>query len=590
MNSHFKDEDFRKKYKLLKQLSARFVSVVYLAESIKNKELRTIKIINLQTIRECLLSKFLEKEIEEKLKNYIKELMKEIDIMKKCEKNNENSVKYYESFETKNEFVIVMEYYDENLSKFINVKFIKEQKFFNSKEIYEFLKQLNNTFKIMKENKIVHLDLKPENIVIKYINNNKNDFIIKLFGYYGLSLLDLDKEEAGYGPYMAPEILKDPEKLRKCHNFYRGDLWSLGIIIYKLFFGNTPYKGFKEKSILKSIEELGKKVIKETGDENLDDLINKLLERDPNKRITLDEYFNHPFFNILNNKHFKDDYKNKYKTIKKIGVGNNTDVYLAENLQNKEKRAIKIIKLEDIRLQLENSEEGNELLKSIINNLKNEIKNMEIIGNNHENSVKYYESFETENEFAIVMEYCEENLLKFRNDKKDKRLNSKEIFEILIQLNHTFKKMKENKIVHRDLKPNNILIKYKDKDKNGFIVKLCDYGTSKLEEKTKLKSHAGTEGYMAPEIIKIIEGEYYDDECDLWSLGIIIYELFFGERPYKGFNEVAILERIEELGKKAIKNTKDEKLDDLIDKLLEKDPHKRITWENYFNHPFFKNQ
>ena len=99
--------------------------------------------------------------------------------------------------------------------------------------------------------------------------------------------------------------------------FYKGDLWSLGIIIYKLFFCNTAYKGFKEKSILKNIEDYGNKVIKETSDENLDNLINKLLERDPNKRISWDEYFNHPFFNIQINKHFKDDYKNKYKTIKK---------------------------------------------------------------------------------------------------------------------------------------------------------------------------------------------------------------------------------------------------------------------------------
>ena len=87
------------------------------------------------------IAKFLEKEIEEKLKNYIKDLMKEIDIMRICEKNNENSVKYYESFETNNEFVIVMEHYDEHLSKFINVKFIKEQKFFIQKK---YMKYLNN--------------------------------------------------------------------------------------------------------------------------------------------------------------------------------------------------------------------------------------------------------------------------------------------------------------------------------------------------------------------------------------------------------------------------------------------------------------
>ena len=90
----------------------------------------------------------------------------------------------------------------------------------------------------------------------------------------------------------------------------------------------------------------------------------------------------------------------------------------------------------------------------------NEIENMKICSENNDNSVKYYESFETENEFAIVLELCDESLTKF---KKDKSFNSKEIFDLLNQLNNTFKIMKEKKIVHRDLKPDNILIKYNKK-------------------------------------------------------------------------------------------------------------------------------
>ena len=124
------------------------------------------------------------------------------------------------------------------------------------------------------------------------------------------------------------------------------------------------------------------------------------------------------------------------------------------------------------------------------------------------------------------MELCKESLKEFINDKN---LNSKEIFNILNQLNKTFKIMVENKIVHRDLKPNNILIKY-DKD-NKYIIKLCDYGISKLEKYTKLKTHIGTIDYMAPEIIKLLEGENYSNKCDLWSLGIILYELCFKEAP-----------------------------------------------------------
>ena len=87
--------------------------------------------------------------------------------------------------------------------------------------------------------------------------------------------------------------------------------------------------------------------------------------------------------------------------------------------------------------------------------------------------------------------------------------------------------MKENKIAHRDLKPDNILIK---RENNKNIIKLCDYWISKIGEYTQLTSHKGTYEYMASEIIK---GEIYNYKCDLWNLGIIIYELYFKERPCK---------------------------------------------------------
>ena len=279
--------------------------------------------------------------------------------------------------------------------------------------------------------------------------------------------------------------------------------------------------------------------------------------------------------------HYKENYKNKYENFKKIGRGVYTDVYKAENKNTKRLRAIKIFKLDDLKLELnkENSDdEVSQILKKIINDLNNEINIMKICSENNINSVKYYESFETENEFAIVLELCNESLTNF---KKNKQFNSNEIYEILNQLNNTFKVMKEKKIVHRDLKPDNILIK---KEKNKNIIKLCDYGISKIGQYSKLTSHKGTSQYMAPEIMK---GETFNYKCDLWSLGIIIYELFFKVRPYIGENEYTILKEIEFFGKKKIKKTKNDKLDDLIDKLLEKDPKNRITWDDYFNHPFF---
>ena len=204
---------------------------------------------------------------------------------------------------------------------------------------------------------------------------------------------------------------------------------------------------------------------------------------------------------------------------------------------------------------------------------------MKKCGENNENIVKYYESYQTENEFAIVLELCDFSLTKF---KKNRIFGVEEIHEILNQLNNAFKIMKEKSIVHRDLKPDNILI-----NNFQYIIKLSDFGTSKNVNFTKLRSHKGTVAYMAPEIMELEEGDIYDDKCDLWSLGIIIYELFFGERPYKALTEGGILKQINNSGKMLIKKTNNNELDDLINKLLEKDPEKRIEWEEYFNHPFF---
>ena len=163
------------------------------------------------------------------------------------------------------------------------------------------MKDLNNTFKIMKEKNIIHRDLKLENILIKYEKNKK---IMKITDY-GCSkrLISLSRNcnTNGIGTviYMAPEILEGKEYNYKC------DLWSIGIIIYKLYFGKSPFPAISENGLINNINDYdkGKRNINKTGNKNLDDLIKKLLEKDPLKRLSWDEYFNHPFFinnNIIN--------------------------------------------------------------------------------------------------------------------------------------------------------------------------------------------------------------------------------------------------------------------------------------------------
>ena len=196
---------------------------------------------------------------------------------------------------------------------------------------------------------------------------------------------------------------------------------------------------------------------------------------------------------------------------------------------------------------------------------------------NNINSVKFYEYFHTEKEFCIVMELCDENLFQILSKKEiNKGFDIDEIKNILNHLNNSFKIMFENNIIHRDLKLQNFLVKYKNKEKTDYIVKLTDYGISKhlLSLSKKFSTKIGSMNMMAPEILK---GEMYNEKCDLWSLGIIIYILYLHKYPYNGNNEIAILNQIQKNNKIILKNIDNSVLKDLVNKLLQLNPSKRIT-------------
>ena len=258
-----------------------------------------------------------------------------------------------------------------------------------------------------------------------------------------------------------------------------------------------------------------------------------------------------------------DEYPNKFVAVKKI-----KKEQLKEDI--KENKCIDEITEEDF--------------KNEISKFNRELKLMQIC--HCENSVEVYDYFDTEKEFLIIMELCDSTLFKELAKTKG-GFTAKKIKEILLQLNNVFKKMNENNVAHRDIKLNNILIKYLNKNKTEFKVLLSDYGVSnQLETMTmKYKTNAGTKIFMAPEILR---GKEYDNKCDLWSLGVNIFQLYTKKPPYNGNFESEILAKIDKLGQTVLNDIKDEKLKDLLSKLLESNPKKRISWEQYFEHKFFK--
>jgi serine/threonine protein kinase len=283
-------------------------------------------------------------------------------------------------------------------------------------------------------------------------------------------------------------------------------------------------------------------------------------------------------------------FRKYYDNLEVIGKGAFGIVYKGRNKKSNKFRAIKVIQLdilkENILSNIEENEDPEKKFEEYIENYINECENMKICSNI--NSVKFYRYFKDEKEFVIIMELCDCNLSQLLLEKNKEGFNEDEIYEIMTQLNNGLKIMKENNIIHRDLKLENILIKYKDN--NNKIIKLADYGSSKRLDplyQNYCYTNAGTLKYTAPEILM---EEKHNHKCDLWSIGVIIYRLKFVKFPLKGDIQFALINNINNFNNNNIKKTGNKELDDLIKRLLEKDYHKRIDWEEYFNHPFFKNK
>jgi len=302
---------------------------------------------------------------------------------------------------------------------------------------------------------------------------------------------------------------------------------------------------------------------------------------------TISEYFLNGSTIYVMNKYQEYKYENNIETISQTQF---TCIYKAKLLNHNNKDefvAVKKIFKDKIKKQMKyikHKKITEEDFKSEIQKFNKEIKNMEIC--QCENSVKIYDFFDKEKEFEIIMELCDKNLFDILLERK-RGFNAEEIKNILLQLNNAFNLMKKNNIIHRDIKTNNILVKYLNEEKTKYKVLLCDYGISKQIElmTRKYMSHVGTHCYTAPEILN---DEVYNYKCDLWSLGITIYQLYTRELPYDAGTEKGILNQINEKGQTVLDAIKDDKLKNLLMKLLEKDQKKRYTWDDYFKDPFFE--
>ena len=206
----------------------------------------------------------------------------------------------------------------------------------------------------------------------------------------------------------------------------------------------------------------------------------------------------------------------------------------------------------------------------------------------HRNIAQLIDYFETMNEIKIVLKYIEGNTLGYYLKEKNFNLNEIEIANIIYQIALGVEYLHKFGIVHRDLKPDNIMIIPKKGENNNIIIKIMDFGFSKIVSKEeKLMEGLGTLYYAAPELIQNLP---YNLEVDIWSLGVIIYYIFTGCYPFTGKDEDEIEEKIVEENvefKDGEWETISNKVKDLIKRCLEKNPEERINIKEFICHPWF---
>ena len=262
-----------------------------------------------------------------------------------------------------------------------------------------------------------------------------------------------------------------------------------------------------------------------------------------------------------------------YDELNMLGEGAYGKVVKVRHKISKVLRAMKIIHKDKMSL-------GSEEEEALINEI-NVVKSLD-----HPNIMKVYEFFNKDNSLYIISELLSGGELLDKINENNKLSEDVSAF-LMKQIFSAVDFCHQKGIIHRDLKPENILIESEEEaNKEFFTVKIIDFGTSgKLKNGEMFNLNVGTPLYISPEVLN----NKYNEKCDIWSCGVIMYMMLSGQPPFKGDNDEEIYQSIKE-GKY---NFDDEQWDeissdakDLIKNLLIKDINKRYSAKQALSHPW----
>jgi tRNA A-37 threonylcarbamoyl transferase component Bud32/tetratricopeptide (TPR) repeat protein len=261
-----------------------------------------------------------------------------------------------------------------------------------------------------------------------------------------------------------------------------------------------------------------------------------------------------------------------YEITAKLGQGGMGEVYRATDTKLNRGVALKVLSKDSV------------CEPQFMDRLQREAKVLALL--NHPNIGAIYGLEESNGTHALVLELIEGSTL--RDYLTQRTVSGEDVEKIAVQIAEALRAAHEKAVIHRDLKPSNIMIS------SGINVKILDFGLAKLvgkvaenadeaatiaEPLTESGETAGTLAYMSPEQAN---GERIGQSTDIFSFGLILYELMTGEHPFAADTPLAMLQGIvsrEPLSPSVLNRSLSSKLDRLILQMLRKDPSLRPTIE-----------
>ena len=262
---------------------------------------------------------------------------------------------------------------------------------------------------------------------------------------------------------------------------------------------------------------------------------------------------------------YLNDYEDLYFCEKK----NNYDIYSAYNLKEKREVSLKVIKKE------ENSDN-----KLILQKIKKEVDILKLC--NDKNILNFHRYYATGKYFVIEQDWYETNMHEYIMNNGPSYYKKEFFKSFAIELAKALQVLHKKKVIHRNIKSSNV---YLIEKKGTIEVKLGEFSRAILI-KENTSEFLDSMYYAAPEIIN---GEKYNEKCDLWSFGIVLYDLYFGELPYGYKPSRIFIRNAVNVDNFNYKKTDIYSLDEIFEGLFKIKPEERLTHEQLFKLIFNSN-